>query len=162
MRMALAVMILMIACLLASNCQAEDANRFKSLGGDYGRSIIGSMTANQTPAKAANDSNGTLWNWGTAPTGSMVVGGKLVDDPSSSLSSLDVSSGAVRTLGVDTFTGNTIYYYAVPDTSVTRYFYVDPYSGNPVYLQKDDFYVEGSGAGSTGTSSGYALPSAFR
>jgi hypothetical protein len=164
MKTAWAVMILMIACLLATDCQADNASRFQSVGGDYGRSVIGTMTANETQAQteAANNSSSTLWNWGNVPKGSIAVGGKLVDDPSSNLNSIDVSDGSVSTLGVDAFTGNTIYYYKVPDTGVTRYFYIDPYSGNPVYVEKGNFVTEEAGTGSTSTSSSYSLPSAFR
>jgi hypothetical protein len=164
MKTAWAVLILMIACLLAAGCHAEDASasRFQSVGGDYGRSVIGSMTANETQSQTEAANNSTLWNWGNAPKGSMAVGGKLVDDPSSNINSIDVSDGSVSVLGVDTFTGNTIYYYRVPNTSTTRYFYVDPYTGNPVYVEKGNFVTEQAGTGSTSTSSSYSLPPAFR
>lgn len=176
MKAALAVMALMIACLFTVNCVAEDSSRFQSLSGDYGRSLISELKGNDTQQAAAASSNGnnTLWNWGTAPKGSVVNDGKLVNDPTNTWNSIDLSGGWAKEVGVDTFTGNTIYSYQVPSTGVTRYFYIDPYTEKAVYVDKGSFTLEepaSTNSGSTGntgntgnsaTGSGsYALPAIF-
>lgn len=177
MKTALAVMALMIACLFTTNSIAEDSSRFQSLSGDYGRSIISDLKANdstQQAAAASGNGNNTLWNWGTVPKGSVVNDGKLVNDPTNTWNSIDLSGGWAKVLGVDTFTGNTIYSYQVPSTGVTKYFYIDPYTETAVYVDKDSFTLEvpvtgNSGSigntgntGNSATGSGsYALPAIF-
>jgi hypothetical protein len=174
MRTALAVMALLIACLLAVNCGADSSSRFQSLSGDYGRSVLSSLNSSQTQTAAENsDRNNTLWNWGTVPKGSVVVDGKLVEDPFSSLiSGVGDYSSLMHPVGVDAFTGNTIYSYEVPSTGVTRYFYIDPYTEKPVYVEGSSLMTEGIATGSagstgsstssTGTDSSYSLPLVFR
>jgi hypothetical protein len=166
MKTAVAVIALMIACLLAVDCNAESASRFQSLSGDYGRNVLSTVASNetQTDASGNNDSNSTLWDWGNVPKGSVVVNGKLVEDPFSTLNSGDVSS-LMNPVGVDPFTGKTIYSYQVASTGVTRYFYIDPYTEEPIYVEGISFATEESvtgSAGSTSTVSGYSLPPVFR
>ena len=170
MKAALAVMALMIACLFTVNCVAEDSSRFQSLSGDYGRSLISELKGNNTQQAAAASSNGnnTLWNWGTVPKGSIVTDGKLVNDPTNTWNSIDLSGGWAKVLGVDTFTGKTIYSYQVPSTGVTKYFYIDPYTETAVYVDKDSFTLDvpatgnSGNTGNTATGSGsYALPAIF-
>ena len=154
---------LMVACLMATNCFAESSNRFQSVGGDYGRDVIGTMTANDTQATAKNnDSNSTLWNWGNVPKGNMLVDGKLVEDPFNTLNSIDYIGRSVNEVGVDTFTGNTIYSYKVPNTDVTRYFYIDPYTSSPVYVESNSVMTEEASSSASSASQSYSLPSAFR
>jgi len=154
---------LILACLMATNCFAESSNRFQSVGGDYGRSVIGTMTANETQAADKNnESNSTLWNWGNIPKGNMLVDGKLVEDPFSNWDVTDFSSGSMKTVGVDTFTGNTIYSYKVPNTDVTRYFYIDPYTSRPVYVESSSVMTDEAASSASSASQSYALPSAFR
>lgn len=153
---------LMVACLLATNCIAESASRFQSVGGDYGRGVIGTMTANETQAADKNnESNSTLWNWGNIPKGNMLVDGKLVEDPFSNWDVTDFSSGSMKTVGVDTFTGNTIYSYKVPNTDVTRYFYIDPYTSRPVYVESSSVMTDEAVSSTSSASQSYTLPSAF-
>lgn len=169
MKAALAVMALMVACLFTVNCVAEDSSRFQSLSGDYGRSLISELKGNDTQqAAAASGGNDTLWNWGTVPKGSIVTDGKLVNDPSNTWNSIDLSGGWAKVLGVDTFTGNTIYSYQVPSTGVTKYFYIDPYTETAVYVDKGSFILDqpatgnSGNTGNTATGSGsYALPAIF-
>lgn len=163
MKNAFVALALIVACLLATDCLAESSSRFQSVGGNYGRSVINTMTANETQAAAENnDSNSTLWNWGNIPKGNMLVDGKLVEDPFTNWNSEDFSSGSVKEVGVDTFTGNTIYSYKVPNTDVTKYFYIDPYTKNPVYVEASSVMTEESGSSASSTGEGYSLPSAFR
>lgn len=170
MKTALAVIALMIACLFIANSIAQDSSRFQSLSGDYGRSLISELKGNNTQQAAAANSGGndTLWNWGTVPKGSIVTDGKLVNDPTNTWNSIDLSGGWAKVLGVDTFTGNTIYSYQVPSTAVTKYFYIDPYTETAVYVDKDSFTLEVPVTGNSGntenkvTGSGsYALPAIF-
>jgi hypothetical protein len=154
---------LMIACLLATNCLADSSSRFQSVGGDYGRDVINTMTANKTQADDSdNASNSTLWDWGSIPKGSMLVDGKLVDDPFSNWNSGDFSTASMKEVGVDTFTGNTIYSYTAPNTDVTRYFYIDPYTRNPVYVEASSIMTEEASSSASSESESYSLPSAFR
>jgi len=153
---------LMVVSLLATNCYAESTSHFQSVGGDYGRDVIGTMTANDAQAAAKNnDSNSTLWNWGNVPKGNMLVDGKLVEDPFNNGDFADFSSGSMKTVGVDAFTGNTIYSYKVPNTDVTRYFYIDPYTSNPVYVESNSIMTDEVVSSAGSASQSYSLPSAF-
>jgi hypothetical protein len=162
MKTELAVSALLIACLLAGMGFAQNEDRFQSIGGDLGRSIISSLTANETDVKGSNnDSNSTLWNWGTIPKGNMLVNGTLARDPFNNPGPIDNPDSSYRRVGVDAFTGRAIYSYTPPGGAAVKYFYVDPYSGLPVYVERDDVTFEGSGSAPS-TSVGYELPPAFR
>lgn len=158
------MIVLSIACLLALDCHAEDASRFQSVGGDYGRSVIGAMASNGTQQPEAANNSSNLWGWGAIPKGRMLSNGSLVSDPTINGDSMDLSNKAVSVLGVDTFTGNTIYYYEVPNTGITRYFYIDRYTGGAVYVDKENFIIEGAETTGSVSSSGqgYTLPPGFR
>jgi len=160
MKTALAVMIVLIACLLAVDCHAQDASRFQSVGGEYGRSVIGTFEANDTaPSSGSNNSgNGSLWNWGTAPKGSLIKNGKLVDDPFATWKSFNYSEGWIGEVETDPFTGRSIYAYKIPSTGEIKYFYIDPYTGKPVYVDRGNAVSNTYGTG----SENYALPAIFR
>lgn len=156
MKTALAVMAVLIACLLAMGCYAESSSRFQSLGGDYGRNVIGSLKASDTkPAVAGNDS---LWNWGSAPKGSLIQNGKLVADPFNTWKSLNYTDGWIGEVETDPYTGYSIYAYKVPGTWETKYFYIDPYTREPVYVER----AGGNAAANVLPSKSYALPPVFR
>ena len=162
MRIALAAFALLIACLLAGIGLAQSEDRFQSIGGDYGRNVISSLTANETGAPAGNNSsNSTLWNWGTLPKGGMLVNGTLALDPFNTPGPIENPDSSYNQVGVDAFTGKAIYSYQPPGGAAIKYFYVDPYSGLPVYVDRDDVTFEGYGPASSGSGS-YELPSAFR
>lgn len=162
MRTALAAFALLIACLLAGIGPAQSEDRFQSIGGDYGRNIISSLTANETGAAAANNSsNSTLWNWGTIPKGGMLINGTLAKDPFNTPGPIENPDSSYSQVGVDAFTGRVIYSYQPPGGAATKYFYVDTYTGLPVYVDRDDVTFEGYGSTSSGSGS-YELPSAFR
>lgn len=158
MKTAFAVMVVLIACLLAVDCHAQDTSRFQSVGGDYGRSVIGTLKANdtQTPAADNTSSNGGLWNWGNAPKGSLIQNGKLVDDPLNTWKSLNLTDGGIEEVEKDPYTGYSIYAYKIPSTGETKYFYIDPYTQNPVYVER------GNAISSDVSSANYVLPSVFR
>jgi len=162
MKTALAVSALLIACLLAGISSAQDGDRFQSIGGEYGRSIISSLTANETEvADSENNSNSTLWNWGTIPKGNMLVNGTLARDPFNIPGPIENPDSSYSRVGVDAFTGRAIYSYTPPGGAAAKYFYVDPYSGLPVYVEREDVTFEGYGSAPSGSGS-YELPLAFR
>ncbi|MCK9442256.1 MAG: hypothetical protein M0Q13_12660 [Methanothrix sp.] len=158
MKTALAVMVVLIACLLAVDCHAQDTSRFQSVGGDYGRSVIGTLKANDTQTSAAdnNSSKVSLWNWGNAPKGSLIQNGKLVDDPFNTWKSLNLTDGWIGEVEKDPYTGYSIYAYKIPSTGETKYFYIDPYTRNPVYVDRGNAIANGV------SSANYALPPVFR
>ena len=162
MKTALAVSALLIACLLTGVALAQNEDRFQSIGGDQGRSIISSLTANETElADSENNSNSTLWNWGTIPKGGMLVNGTLARDPFNVPGSIENPDSSYSRVGVDAFTGRAIYSYTPPGGAAVKYFYVDPYSGLPVYVERGDVTFEGYGSAPS-VSGSYELPLAFR
>jgi hypothetical protein len=141
MKTALAVVALLIACLLAAGCFAQSTRRFQSVGGDYGRSVISSLNASKSqpaanPSTATSNNSNSLWNWGSAPKGSMVQNGKLVADPYYYWKSLNLTNGWMGETQVDPYTGYPLYSYIDSNTGVTKTFYVDPYTGRPVYVER--------------------------
>jgi len=155
MKTALAVMAVLIACLLVVNCNAQDTSRFQSLGGDFGRNVISTLKANGTQA-AANNSNNSLWDWGNAPKGSLIKNGKLVDDPFNTWKSFNYTDGWIGEVETDPFTGRSIYAYKIPSTGEIKYFYIDPYTGKPVYVDR------GNAIANDASSANYVLPPVFR
>lgn len=165
MKTALAAMIVLIACLLAADCQGQDSNRFQSVGGDYGRSVIGTFkTSDSAPTSDSNNNssnssgNNQLWNWGTAPKGSLIKDGKLVDDPFTTWKALNLSNGWIGEVETDPFTGRSIYAYKIPSTGEIKYFYIDPYTGAAVYVDRGSSISNDGG----NADSDYVLPSIFR
>lgn len=168
MKTALAAMAILIACLLAANCHGQDSSRFQSVGGDYGRSVIGTFkTSDAAPpadnsnnsSKSSNSSgNNQLWNWGAAPKGSLIKNGKLVDDPLTTWKALNLSSGWIGEVETDPFTGRSIYAYKIPSTGEIKYFYIDPYTGAAVYVDRGSSISNDAG----NADNSYVLPSVFR
>lgn len=166
MKTALAVMVMTIACLLVLDCSAQSMGSYQSVGGDFGRNVLTSLKApnsqsnasNATNATNATSNNNSLWNWGNVPKGSILANGKLVADPFNTWKSPDFANSGLAQVGVDPYKGYPIYAYEVPNTGETRYFYVDPITGDPFYL---DGY-SGIVAPDTVQSGSYALPPLFR
>jgi len=159
MKTALAVLVVLIACLLAVDCYAQSSSRFQSVGGDFGRNVIGTLKANDTqPAPVSNSSNGSLWNWGNAPKGSLIQNGKLVADPFNTWKSLNYTDGWMGEVEKDPYTGFSIYAYKIPGTGESKYFYIDPYTGNPIYVDRGNAI----GTENVVRSASYALPPVFR
>ena len=160
MKTALAVMVVLIACLLAVDCYAESTSRFQSVGGDFGRNVIGTLKANDTQPAAAssNNSNNSLWNWGNAPKGSLIQNGKLVADPFNTWKSLNYTDGWIGEVEKDPYTGFSIYAYKIPGTGETKYFYIDPYTGKPIYVDRGNAISTANDV----SSASYALPPVFR
>lgn len=166
MKTALAVMAIIAACLLAGDCCAQDSSRFQSVGGDFGKIVIGTFEANETQPSAAsnnsnnssNSSNSNLWNWGNAPKGSLLLNGKLLTDPFNTWKALNLTEGWIGEVEKDPFTGYPIYAYKIPNTGITKYFYIDPYTGEPIYVERSSAIVSANGV----KSESYALPAIFR
>jgi hypothetical protein len=166
MKTALAAMIVLIACLLAADCYAQDSGRFQSVGGEYGRSVIGTFKASDAAPSSDNSSNSSsngtgnnqLWNWGTAPKGSLIKDGKLVDDPFNTWKALNLSNGWIGEVETDPFTGRSIYAYKIPSTGEIKYFYIDPYTGAAVYVDRGSSLSNDAG----NADDSYVLPSIFR
>ena len=159
MKTALAVMAILIACLLAVDCYAQSTSRFQSVGGDFGRNVIGTLKANDTqPAPVSNSSNNSLWTWGNAPKGSLIQNGKLVADPFNTWKSLNYTDGWMGEVEKDPYTGFSIYAYKIPGTGETKYFYIDPYTGKPIYVDRGNAIGTENVIG----SASYLLPSVFR
>ena len=159
MKTALAVMVVLIACLLAVDCYAQSTSRFQSVGGDFGRNVIGTLKANDTqPAPVSNSSNNSLWNWGNAPKGSLIQNGKLVADPFNTWKSLNYTDGWMGEVEKDPYTGFSIYAYKIPSTGETKYFYIDPYTGKPIYVDRGNAIGTENVVG----SASYTLPPVFR
>lgn len=160
MKTALAVMVVLVACLLAVDCYAQSTSRFQNVGGDFGRSVIGTLKANETQPAAAssNNSNSSLWNWGNAPKGSLIQNGKIVADPFNTWKSLNYTDGWIGEVEKDPYTGYPIYAYKIPNTGETKYFYIDPYTGEPIYVDRDNAIATANGVSRTS----YALPPVFR
>ncbi|MEI6103947.1 MAG: PepSY domain-containing protein [Methanothrix sp.] len=162
MKTALAVMVVLIACLLAVDCYAESTSRFQSVGGDFGRNVIGTLKANDTqPAPVSSNSSNSsssLWNWGNAPKGSLIQNGKLVADPFNTWKSLNYTDGWMGEVEKDPYTGYPIYAYKIPGTGETKYFYIDPYTGKPIYVDRGNAIGTENVVG----SASYILPPVFR
>jgi hypothetical protein len=165
MKTALAAIIVLIACLLAADCHGQDSSRFQSVGGDYGRSVIGTFKTSDAAQSSDNRSNNSsssgndqLWNWGTAPKGSLIKNGKLVDDPFTTWKALNLSNGWIGEVESDPFTGRSIYAYKIPSTGEIKYFYIDPYTGATVYVDRGSSISNSAG----NADDSYVLPSVFR
>jgi len=158
MKTASAAIVVLIACLLVVSCSAQGTGRFQSVGGDFGRSVIGTLKANDTQPTAANNSNNSLWNWGNAPKGSLIQNGKLVADPFNTWKSLNYTDGWIGEVEKDPYTGYPIYAYKIPGTGETRYFYIDPYTGNPVYVDRGNSISNANDV----RDANYVLPPVFR
>ena len=139
MKTALAVMAILIACLLAVDCYAQSTSRFQSVGGDFGRNVIGTLKANDTqPAPVSNSSNNSLWNWGNAPKGTLVVNGNLIGDPKYSVKTLNVVKNWLGDSFVDPYgTAAPAYSYTDPQTGEPVTTYVDPITGQSYYTYTD-------------------------
>lgn len=138
MKTAFAVVVaLLIACLLAAGCVAQSTSRFQSLGGDNGRNVLNSLNASNPQPAAASNSNNSLWNWGGAPKGSMVVDGSLIGDPRYTMKNLSVTYNWLGDSFVDPYGSTPAYSYTDPVTGERIKTYVDPNTGQSYYTYTD-------------------------
>ena len=140
MKTAFAVVVVLVVCLLAAGCHAQSSSRFQSVGGDFGRNVIGTLRANDTkPAAASNDnSNSSLWSWGNSPKGTMVVDGNLIGDPKYTMKKLNVINNWLGDSFVDPYgTTAPAYSYTDAETGEPVKTYVDPITGQSYYTYTD-------------------------
>ncbi len=156
MKTALAVTVMTIACLLAVDCYAQSTSSFQSVGGDYGRNVLTSLNDSASQSNATSG-NSSLWTWGNAPKGSILSNGKLITDPFNTWKSLNLTDSGMAPVGLDPYKGYPIYAYKIPNTGEIRYFYIDPLSGEPFYLDEGNAFVTSD----TVRSGSYALPPVF-
>lgn len=137
MKAALAVFALVTAGLLAAGCYAQSTSHFQSVGGEYGQNLISSFKAQNPQSAEESSKSGNLWNWGSAPKGSMIVGGELIVDPTYILRNLTRTSNWLGDTYVDPYSSNPAYTYTDPNTGEQIYAYTDPNTGKPYYTYKD-------------------------
>ena len=134
MRRALAANILLtIAILLLVVGCCDGQSYTKNVGGDFGRSWIGSFKA-QNPQPAETNLKNDLWSWGSSPKGSIIVNGNLMPDPYYIWKSLNYSSGWLGKVYIDPATGYPVYGYINPYTGLPVYYYLDPKARKTVYV----------------------------
>lgn len=166
MRIAFAVTISLIMCLLAGGCYAQSMSYPQSVSGDFGRNWINSFKA-QNPQPAEQNLKNDLWTWGGSPKGSIVVNGNLVADPYYIWKSLNYTSGWIGKVYVDPTTGYPVYGYLDPYTGMQINYYMDPKTGKPVYTNAYPYYGfpyygnVPSYYSSNYLPTGYMLPSIF-
>jgi hypothetical protein len=159
MKKALVAAVVLIACILAASCLAQSSSRFQSVGGDFGRTMIGTLRAGDSEPAAASNSSGSLWSWGSSPKGTVVVDGNLIGDPRYTMKKLNVISnwlgdslvdpygtaapaysytdqqtGEPVETYVDGMTGQSYYTYTDSKTGRLVYVYFNPETGEPTYV----------------------------
>jgi len=160
MKTALAVMSIALACLLLGDCYAQSTGSYQSLSGDSGRTILASLRSNESQSSESIDNaskNDTLWSWGGAPKGGVLVNGELLTDPFNTWKDFNTTEKGIAQVGVDPFRGYPIYAYKIPGTGETKYFYLDPYTSEPFYL--DNYAMAEAPAV---VKSSYVLPPVLR
>ena len=70
--------------------------------------------------------------------------------------SFNYTEGWIGEVEPDPFTGRSIYAYKIPSTGEIKYFYIDPYTGKPVYVDR------GNAIANDASSANYVLPPVFR
>ncbi len=138
MKTAFAVVVaLLIACLLAAGCFAQSTSRFQGVGGDYGRNVLNSLNASNPQPTAASNSNNSLWNWGGAPKGRILIDGNLIGDPRYTMKNLSVTNNWLGDSLVDPYGDTPAYSYTDPVTGKPVKTYVDPNTGQTYYTYTD-------------------------
>lgn len=138
MKTAFAVVVVLVVCLLASGCHAQDSSRFQSVGGDFGERVISTIRANDTQTAAASNNNSSLWSWGNSPKGTLVVDGNLIGDPKFTMKKLNVVNNWLGDSFVDPYgTVAPAYSYTDAETGEPVKTYVDPISGQSYYTYTD-------------------------
>jgi len=100
-----------------SACNAQN-DGFRSVSGDFAKNWLNNFLAKNP--KPTETKEGSLWSWGGAPRGSIIVDGKLVSIPNQTIPNVaDVVDPKGNWLGE---------------------VHVDPYSGLQVYGNHPPFY----------------------
>jgi len=134
---AMALSALLIACLLAGNVLAEKSSGFQSVGGDYGRNVLNSLKASDAQETEEKEGNQSLWSWGGAPKGSLIVDGNIIGDPRYALKNLSVVRDWLGDSFLDPYGDTPAYSYFNPVTGEKVKTYVDPITGHHYYTYED-------------------------
>jgi len=137
MKTALAGVVLLIACLLTAGCYAQSSSHYQSVGGDYGKSVIGTLKTNDPQPNTSSDNKSSLWSWGNAPKGSLILDNNLVTDPRYSAKKLNVTNNWLGDSLVDPYGSTPEYSYTDPKTGMPVKTYVDPNTGQSYYTYTD-------------------------
>jgi hypothetical protein len=132
-----AAMALLIACLLVGNALAQEKSNFQSVGGDYGRNVLSNIGASDAETASKSESNQSLWSWGGAPKGSLIVDGNIIGDPRYTLKNLSVIRDWLGDSFVDPYGDTPAYSYFDPVTGERVKTYVDPITGQHYYTYTD-------------------------
>jgi hypothetical protein len=137
------ILVTLTLSIFLAACCAQSQGYAQNVGGDYGRTWLNNFnTQNPKPVAANGNSNGNdLWNWGSAPKGSIAVNGKLVSDPYYFWKSLNYTSGWLGLVYVDPKTNYPIYGFLDPNTGSPVYFFVDPNTGRPVFTNSGTYAI---------------------
>ena len=136
MKIAFVAVALLVACLMAAGGSAQSSSRFQSVGGDYGKTLIGTLRSTESQQAAASNDSG-LWSWGSSPKGSTILDGSLAGDPKYSMKKLNVVDNWLGDILMDSYGSAPAYSYTDPDTGAPVKTYVDPYTGQYYYISTD-------------------------
>ncbi|MDD1742981.1 MAG: hypothetical protein LUQ47_06570 [Methanotrichaceae archaeon] len=164
MKIALIIAFILVSWnfLAISNSKVDG---FQSVSGDSARSLLDNLQAEKS--KPAEEKDDSLWAWGDAPKGRIIVNGSLATDPYYIWKSLNYTKGWLGKAYVDPTTGYPVYAYIDPYTGSVQNFYVDPNTGGPVYMNtyqgvEFPFYDSNPSWYSPSYSSGgFGLPAIF-
>ena len=130
-------LLMAIACLFAGSALAQDTSGYQNVGGDYGRNVLTSIVASDTQQAAKDESNQSLWSWGSAPKGSRIVDGNIIGDPRYTLKNLSVIRDWLGDSFVDPYGDTPAYSYFDPVTGERVKTYIDPVTGHHYYTYED-------------------------
>jgi hypothetical protein len=138
MKLAFSVVVMLVVCLLAEGSYAQSSSHFQSVGGDFGKKMIGTIKANEAQPAAASDNKSSLWSWGNSPKGTLVVDGNLIGDPAYTMKKLNVTNNWLGDSFVDPYgTATSAYSYTDAATGAPVTTYVDPNTGQSYYTYTD-------------------------
>jgi hypothetical protein len=107
---------------------------FQSVSGDSARSLLKDFQAEKS--MTAKEKEDSLWAWGGAPKGRIVVNGSLASDPYYIWRSLNFTKGWLGQAYIDPKTGYPVYAFIDPSTGLVQNFYVDPKTGSPIFINR--------------------------
>jgi hypothetical protein len=121
MRIALIISVILVSWNFLTISSAQN-DGFQSVSGDFARSWLNDLQAEK--AKPTEEKDGSLWAWGGAPRGRIIVDGTLFPLPNETIAKIaDLGSSTGNWLGE---------------------VYIDPYLGSPVYYNRPPTYGSNS------------------
>ena len=98
---------------------------------------MSSLKASDAQQTEEEEGNQSLWSWGNAPKGSLIVDGNIIADPRYTLKNLSVIRDWLGDSFVDPYGDTPAYSYIDPATGEKVKTYVDPLTGQHYYTYKD-------------------------